>query len=131
MKKIYQLALSISTFFTLLLHASFAYADLCPDNFAKLCDLKANKASDAVGGIVSILLIIAIILTLLYLIYGGIKWITSGGDKGKVDAARSHITAAIVGLVLALAAFLILNIILYFFTGKNLDESFTIPTLLD
>lgn len=106
-------------------------ANLCPPGaFAKLCDLKAENAGGMVGNIVSILLIIAIILTLLYLVYGGIKYITSGGDKAKIDAARSHLTAAIVGLVIALLSYFILNIVTYVFTGETFS-SFEIPTLLD
>lgn len=105
-------------------------AGLCPDGsqFSNLCDIDQTKIQNVPGQIVSILLIIAIVLALIYLVYGGIKWITSGGDKQKVDGARSHITAAIVGLVLALAAYLILNLVTYIFTGTTF-QTFTIPKL--
>jgi amino acid transporter len=105
-------------------------AGLCPDNpqFSNLCDINETSIQNVPGQIVTILLILAIILALIYLVYGGIKWITSGGDKAKVDAARSHITAAVIGLVLALMAYLVLNLILYIFTGQAV-RTFTIPRL--
>lgn len=131
MKKIFNSFLSLFTFLSLFLQTQVAYADnLCPQSgdFTRLCSINAGNLPSTVGKIVTILLILAIILTLLYLIYGGIKWITSGGDKGKVDAARSHITAAIVGLIIALLSFFILNVITYVFVGKAFNE-ITFPTL--
>jgi hypothetical protein len=46
-----------------------------------------------------VLLIGAGIAALFYLILGGLQWITSGGDKAGVEAAREKITAAMIGLV--------------------------------
>ncbi len=74
--------------------------------------------SSVIGNAVTIMLIIAAILSLIFLILGGIRWITSGGDKQKVASARSRITYAIVGLVVAMGAFFIINVIGYFFHVK-------------
>ena len=68
-----------------------------------------------VGNALTLLLIVAVILTLVYLLLGGIAWIQSGGDKQKLSQARSRLTYAIVGLVVALASFFILNIIGFIF----------------
>lgn len=113
---------------TFVFHVQAAYADLCPEGFKSLCDLKAEKAGGAVSAIVSILIILAIVLALIYLVYGGIKYITSGGDKGKIDAARSHITAAIIGLLIALATFFIVGLLLGLF-GLSINN-LKIPTLV-
>ncbi len=110
--------------------ASAAAHSLCPSAFANLCKMQADTAGGIAGNIVTVLIIIAIILSLVYLVYGGIKWITSGGDKAKVEAARSHITAAIIGVVIALLSYLILNVVVYVFTGKTFN-SFSLPKLLD
>ncbi|HSW48135.1 MAG TPA: hypothetical protein VLG67_03555 [Candidatus Saccharimonadales bacterium] len=131
MKKLYRSFLGLLTFASLFIQAKLAYADLCPPgDFQNLCALKADKAGGIIGNIVSGLIILAIALTLIYLVYGGIKYITSGGDKAKVDAARSHIRAAIIGLLISLAAFAILNIITYLFLGQSVTK-FKLPTLLD
>lgn len=100
-----------------------------PGNFANLCKLKLENSATIVGSIVTILLILAIILAIIFLIWGGIRWISSGGDKGKVEAARNNITAAIVGLIIALSAFFILNAVTYIVTGQTFS-TFTIPTLV-
>jgi hypothetical protein len=49
------------------------------------------------------------------LIIGGVRWITSGGDKAATEAARGQITAALVGLVIVFAAWAILQLIELFF----------------
>lgn len=64
------------------------------------------------------LLVISVILALAFLIFGGIKWITSGGDKTGVETARKTLTYAIIGLAIALASYFILNFVSGFF-GVN------------
>ncbi|MCB9801833.1 MAG: hypothetical protein H6774_01970 [Pseudomonadales bacterium] len=57
---------------------------------------------------------IAALLVFVYLIWGGIEWITSGGDKGKTESARNKITAAIIGLIILAASYALLRIALEF-----------------
>lgn len=71
--------------------------------------------------IIQLLFAIGIIVVIAYLIYGGIKWVMSGGDKAGVEAARNHIVAAIVGLVIIVGAFLIINIVFTLLTGKGFN----------
>ena len=54
---------------------------------------------------------IAALLVLFYLIWGGIEWITAGGDKGKVEKARNRITQAIIGLIVLAASTAILSLV--------------------
>jgi amino acid transporter len=131
MKRIYHQVLSFFTLLFLFLQTRTVYADICPDQFKdNLCALKPSKTSNIVSTIVTTLLMLAIILALIFLVYGGIKWITSGGDKAKLDSARSHITASIVGLIIALLALAIVNLISFMFTGQ-MANNFKLPTLLD
>jgi hypothetical protein len=81
-----------------------------------------DTVSKVIGNAITLMLIITVILSLIYLILGGIAWINSGGDKSKVAAARSRITYAIVGLLVALGSFLIVSIIGYFFNVKLLNS---------
>ena len=111
--------------------AAPAYAtSICPkgSNFGNLCNIKPDQAGNVIGAVVQILLIIAIISSLFFLIWGGVRWITSGGDKGKVDSARSTLVAAIIGLVISLLAFFILNLVLVVVTGQGIS-TLKIPTL--
>ncbi len=81
--------------------------------------------------IITLLFVVGIAIAVAFLIYGGIKWILSGGDKSAVEAARNHIIAAIVGLVIILAAYFIINVVFTLLTGRtfNFDSGFCIPTL--
>ncbi len=76
-----------------------------------LCTFNFGSLGGLISRLITILIIVAVVAALFFLIYGGIKWITSGGDKAAVDAARNHIVAAIVGLVIALLAFFIIQFI--------------------
>ncbi|MCL4208728.1 hypothetical protein KJZ63_03825 [Patescibacteria group bacterium] len=67
-------------------------------------------------------LVIAALLVFLYLIWGGIEWITSGGDKGKTESARNKITAAVIGLIVVAASFAILQLALTFLGVGNINE---------
>jgi hypothetical protein len=102
---------------------AFAQTDIDPcaagqrggTNFSRLCSLDAGSVGNIVSTIVTVLLIAAVLIALFFLIWGGIRWITSGGDKGKVEEARKHIVAAIIGLIVAFLAYFILQIVLGFF----------------
>lgn len=59
----------------------------------------------------SLLLYVAGALAIGYLMYGGVKWITSRGDKVAVESARRHIVAAVIGLVVVISAFFILQVV--------------------
>ena len=78
----------------------------------------ATCGTDATGGtagiynlakkIVNIFSVIVGIIAVLMIIYGGFKYITSGGDSGNVSGAKNTLIYAIVGLVIvALAQFIV------------------------
>jgi cytochrome bd-type quinol oxidase subunit 2 len=92
-----------------------------------LCNLSNNNIGLTIRNIVVFLIIIAVIIALVYLIYGGIKWITSKGEKTEVEAARNHIMAAILGLVVVFLTLFILTIVLTAFGIKWTD--LTIPNI--
>lgn len=67
--------------------------------------------------VISVLLFAVIVASLIFLLVGGIKWITSGGDKEGTAKAKGTVTYAIVGLVLGLLSFLILNFVTGLISG--------------
>ncbi len=66
-----------------------------------------------------VILMILTALCLIYIVLGAIQWITSGGDKTKLEAARKKLTYAIIGLIVAFMSFLIVSILGYVF-GINI-----------
>ena len=71
------------------------------------------------GNAVSAILGLAGIVLFLTLIVGGFRYITSGGDQQKAQAARGTLTFAIIGLVVIFMSFFMINIIETLF-GINL-----------
>jgi len=61
------------------------------------------------------------ILLLVYLVFGGIEWLTSGGDKAKIESARAKITNALIGVAIIAAAYAVWIIVLTFF-GINAPD---------
>ncbi len=91
------------------------------------CAGSDRSIGQLVGFIVTIAFVIAVLVALLFLVWGGIKWITSGGDKAGVEAARNQIIAAVIGLIVVFLAFFILNLVLQLF-GLSLFD-LQLPTL--
>lgn len=56
-------------------------------------------------------------------IWGGIKFLTSGGDSTKVGSAQETIKFALLGTVLFISSYLILNIIQLLFLGDPKDPN--------
>lgn len=96
-------------------------------SFSRLCNLNSSHLNVILGTAISFVLVISVIIALFFLIWNGIRWIASGGDKQKVENARSGIIAAIIGLVIAFSAFLILSFALSFF-GLSLSN-LTLPSI--
>lgn len=68
-----------------------------------------------IPALIGLAFVIGAIVFLLMLVTGAISWITSGGDKIRLEAARSKITNALVGIVVLLGFFAILNFVECFF----------------
>lgn len=62
-----------------------------------------------INTVISTMLFIVGLLAVIMLIYGGIRYVTSHGDKAQVTAAKETIMYAVVGLVVAIAAFAVIH----------------------
>jgi len=142
MKKLTALALSFffatTVFFTAALPASAQISgNICPVNptadsamnFNPLCSLFV-RSDNLIGNIINIAFVVAVLIALAFLIYGGVKWIMSGGDKSAVEGARNMIVAALVGLVITFLSYFILQIVFQLFgldfASGNFWASFTL-----
>lgn len=86
-----------------------------------------NALGNIISGMVGALFIAGFLLALVFLITGAISWISSGGDKAKLEKARDQIINAMVGLVIVGSAWAVGTLAAGFF-GLNL-ESLPIPTI--
>ncbi len=67
----------------------------------------AGDADELILTIIQWLLTFLGSLAVLMIVIAGIMYITSGGDEGRVDKAKSLLTSAIIGLVVALLGYVI------------------------
>ena len=66
---------------------------------------------DIVSKIINFLLFFVGVVSVIMIIYGGIQYTTSAGDSGKVTNAKNTILYAIVGLIVSILAYAIVNFV--------------------
>lgn len=94
------------------------YKYLNPTPTANGCELSPGfpqNISRILLAVFEILLRIVGIITVVFVIYGGFQYLTSTGEPDKAKAGRTTIMNALVGMMLAILATVIVNIV-----GRNL-----------
>jgi cytochrome bd-type quinol oxidase subunit 2 len=74
------------------------------------CDISQGTSgiNTIITNIINIFSIIVGIVSVIMIIYGGFRYVTSGGDSGNVSSAKNTIIYAVIGLVVvALAQFIV------------------------
>ena len=61
--------------------------------------------------IVNVLLFILGIISVIVIVIGGIRYTTSGGDSSQVTGAKNTVLYAVVGLIVAILAYAIVNFV--------------------
>lgn len=72
----------------------------------------ADELPDRIKTIVNILLFVLGAIAVIMIIIGGIRYSTSGGDAGSIKGAKDTILYAVIGLVVAILAYAIVNFVL-------------------
>jgi len=68
----------------------------------------SGNLNNIITDIVNIFSVIVGIVSVIMIIYGGFRYVTSGGDSGNVSSAKNTIIYAVIGLVVvALAQFIV------------------------
>ena len=97
----------------LFLWAGNAYADLVPcTNNCGMFDFVTMALN-----IINLLLGLSGIVALTMIVRGGVQMLLSAGKPDKVAQGKSTITNALLGLTIALGAYLIINTVVATFTG--------------
>jgi divalent metal cation (Fe/Co/Zn/Cd) transporter len=110
---------------------AFAQANInpCPTGIGgQICSIQPDQFGSIVSNVITILIIVAVIIAVVFLIWGGIQWILSGGDKSKVESARNSIIGAIIGLVIVFLAYFIISVVANAF-GVSITN-LTLPKIL-
>lgn len=76
-----------------------------------LTEGRVEDLAQYIGIVYNFLISIVGVVAAVAMIIGGFQYLTSAGDSGKIGQAKSKITNALIGLILALGAYTILNTI--------------------
>ena len=90
-----------------------AYAQMI--TVSQPAEMRITDVGTIISGAIGAAFIIAGILVFAYLVWGGIQWITAGGDKANLEAARGRISNALVGMAIIAAAYAIILLLQYVF----------------
>lgn len=71
----------------------------------------AGGLSLFLSNLVALIYSIAAIVFVLMILWGAFDWVSSGGDKEKIENARRKIFSALVGIALFAAAFAIIQVL--------------------
>jgi hypothetical protein len=91
-----------------------------------------DNLSNVLNSSLQLIFIVASLISFFFLIAAGIKWISSGGNQGKIDEARNQIIASVVGLLILSSSWAIINFTL---SLLNIDDGLSgllasVPTLV-
>ena len=126
MKKLLITAMMALGLGVLFMPTAVSYAACAPDQDPITCGVQATctgtscpttdnaetKVNGLVEDIINIFSWVVGVISVIMIIFGGFKYITSGGDAGKVTSAKNTILYALVGLVIAALAQLIVLFVL-------------------
>lgn len=77
------------------------------------------ELTDGIQVLVNALLFLIGLVAVIMIIFGGFKYITSSGDAGKLESAKNTILYAVVGLLVAILAFAIVNFVISTFSSGS------------
>lgn len=93
-----------------------------PDQVREAAGCNENDAKDklpsTIQNILNVIIGISSFIAVVFIIIGGIQYMTSAGDGGKVKKARETILYAVIGLIVCALSFAIVN-----FAIGNIDAS--------
>ncbi|MCC6711003.1 MAG: hypothetical protein IT416_01485 [Candidatus Pacebacteria bacterium] len=101
-----------------------------------------SKGSNTAGGalsnlelfisnIIGFMTTIGTVFFVIYFVLGAFEWITSGGDKGKTEKARTRMMNGAIGLVIIVASYAILGLLGSFIGIDLLNPAEQIQTIVD
>lgn len=87
--------------------------DQCKNNAdAAVCKAKGDTVGPLIQTVINILLYILGAVAVVMIVIGGIRYTTSNGDSGAITSAKNTILYAVIGLIVAILAYSIVNFVL-------------------
>lgn len=89
------------------------------------CAQGSGQQSDLFGSngvfktITNVLLFVIGAISVIMLIIGGIRYVVSGGDSGAVTSAKNTILYAVIGIIVAILAYALVNFVISSFASQS------------
>lgn len=93
-----------------LLQKTYAAAPGTVPNFPNF-NFATGDLEAIIKNILGWVLVLAAMIAVIYLVYGGILYITAGGDAEKATKGRTALINAIIGIIIIVLAFTILQFV--------------------
>ena len=77
-----------------------------------------TSVASTLGLVVNVLLSFAGVIFMILMVYAGYLWMTARGDEPQVDKAQKIIRSAVIGLIIAVGAYSITNLIVPAILGR-------------
>lgn len=81
------------------------------ENFAADPKTSLLRFNDFITLIVTLMTVIGFIWFIILIMTAAIAWLSSGGDKGKVQQAQKQITHGIIGIVIIISALFLIKLV--------------------
>jgi hypothetical protein len=96
---------------------------IIPDGTTDVTALNSNAVIDFIVNLLRNFFIpISAFVTIVFFIIGGYYYLTSGGDDGKAKKGMSFIRNAVIGLVIILTSFTLVQLLVYLVNGLNIGR---------
>ena len=125
MKTIKQIIMSLAMVFaaSMMLAPITVSAQTLADDIYDTCESEANadsavcagregQAEDVITPVINTLLFLIGTIAVIMIIVGGIRYTLSAGDTSNVAAAKNTILYAVIGLIIAILSFAIVNFVI-------------------
>jgi len=74
--------------------------------------LSTEGLEDTIGTILNAVLSLVGVIALAVILWGGFRWMTAGGNEESVGEAKKIIAAGIVGLIIVIVAWAVVNFVI-------------------
>lgn len=75
-----------------------------------------------ITGVLNVVFFLSFLLVLFFLVWGGLKWVLAQGEKENITKAREQVTNSLIGLVVILGSYLLLNLAMNLILGTSFDK---------
>ncbi len=119
------ICVAVLVVFFILLPLAFSYALTanipCPPGIAcpGTSGTGINSVNDFIATVINWLIGISFGIAVLFLIIGGFRYIVSGGDVESAEAAKNTIINAIIGIIIIILSYVIINAVVNLLTRPS------------